>query len=133
MKYATILSMAIAALTLAACESTQTKSAMHGDTAHGHDVAAPPMDMSKRDKIQPDVTLIAHGMSCPLCATNLDKQMLKIEGVNEVFVDLSTGEIIVDVDEQNRPSNETLADAVRESGFTLVSVQSNEAKEGATP
>lgn len=117
---------------LSACETTQTTSANHDRTSHSDEKVAAPSSSSKRERIQADVTLVAHGMSCPLCATNLDKQMLKIEGVKDVFVDLSTGQIIVDVDESKRPSDETLANAVLESGFTLVSVKSNSNQAGET-
>jgi copper chaperone CopZ len=68
--------------------------------------------------------LHVYGMSCPLCATNVDKQLLKIDGVNNVRVNLSSGEVIVFTSKDNPPSYEQLARAVEESGFTLVNKSS---------
>ena len=65
-------------------------------------------------------SIIVHGMSCPLCATNVDKQLLRVPGVESVSVDLSTGMIRVQVSKDQPPTSEALATAVRESGFTLV-------------
>lgn len=69
---------------------------------------------------QPDVILLTvGGLSCPLCAHNVDRQLLRIPGVRDVQVDLGTGEITVHYDPQTPPTPEQLTRAVRDSGFTL--------------
>lgn len=64
-------------------------------------------------------------MSCPLCATNVDKQLLKVPGVQAVKVNLNTGVIRVQVDQDQPPSSDALAKAINESGFTLVGAPRN--------
>lgn len=72
------------------------------------------------------ITLVVYGMSCPLCATNVDKQLLAVAGVTSVNVDLSTGNIdVLIADEAPRPSTRQLADAVVRSGFTLKDIKRN--------
>lgn len=71
------------------------------------------------------VTLVVHGMGCPLCANNVDKQLLTVPGVRDVQIDLGDGTVLVSLDEQNRPTRSQLARAVDDSGFTLVSIQAD--------
>jgi copper chaperone len=68
-------------------------------------------------------TLWVQGMGCPLCANNVDQQLMKIEGVEKVDLNLGTGEVKVALAESNRPTREQLADAIRNSGFTLVKLE----------
>lgn len=68
------------------------------------------------------VTIAVRGLSCPKCATGVDQQLSKIDGVRRVHVDLSTGDIAVDFDLHPRPTLAQLARAVEDSGFTLVSI-----------
>jgi copper chaperone len=71
------------------------------------------------------VTLVVHGMGCPLCANNVDKQLLAVPGVSDVRIDLGDGTVLVTLDEHNRPTRSQLARAVDDSGFTLVSIQAD--------
>ena len=66
------------------------------------------------------VQLTVYGMSCPLCASNVDKQLLRVDGVKAVDVDMSNGLVTVMVSRSNPPSAQSLAKAVSESGFTLI-------------
>jgi copper chaperone CopZ len=69
-------------------------------------------------------TLIVHGMGCPLCANNVDKQLLKVPGVDAVNVDLGTGRVTVSfASGAPRPGDDRLAKAVANSGYTLVRIQ----------
>lgn len=68
------------------------------------------------------VTMVVHGMSCPLCATNVDKQLLRVHGVTGVFANLQDGRIDVAVNPTDPPTEAALAHAVIESGFTLVKI-----------
>ena len=70
------------------------------------------------------VTLVVYGMSCPLCATNVDKQLLAVAGVQNVNVDLSTGRIDVALAASPKPTTRQLAAAIEKSGFTLKDIQS---------
>ena len=68
------------------------------------------------------VTLVVHGMGCPLCANNVDKQLLKIAGVRKVDVNLGSGSVKVQY-AGNAPTKAQLAKAVADSGYTLVKVE----------
>lgn len=68
-------------------------------------------------------TLVVHGMSCPLCANNVDKQLMEVRGVRDVKVDMSSGEVSVALADADRPSTADLKRAVDGSGFTLVSIR----------
>lgn len=71
----------------------------------------------------PTATLIVHGMSCPLCANNVDKQLLDVRGVASVHVDMGTGEAKVWFAPGAKVTRRQLADAVDKSGFTLAEVR----------
>jgi copper chaperone CopZ len=62
-------------------------------------------------------------MSCPLCATNIDKQLLQVPGVRKVSVDLGSGKVVVDLKERPKPSRAALAKAIRDSGFTMTRIE----------
>ncbi len=68
-------------------------------------------------------TLYINGMSCPLCVTNIDKQLLRIRGVSHSSVDLSTGKVVIDMPGNTKPSPKRLADAAADAGVTLVRIE----------
>jgi len=67
----------------------------------------------------PSATLVVFGMSCPLCANNVDKQLLAVHGVKDVKVDMGTGHVRVGLDPAAGVTRQQLAAAVDRSGFTL--------------
>lgn len=68
------------------------------------------------------VTLVVSGLSCPLCASNVDQQLLRLPGVQGVSVDLAAGRIGVSLQEP-RPSPAELTRAIDQSGFTLERIE----------
>jgi copper chaperone CopZ len=70
----------------------------------------------------PTATLVVHGMSCPLCANNVDKQLLRVPGVQSVEIDMGDGSVRVQLADEPRPSKAQLARAVEQTGFTLVRI-----------
>ncbi len=69
------------------------------------------------------VVLYVNGMGCPLCASNIDRQLKMVGGVARVGVDLSIGRVEVQLKDSGRPSPYMLGEAVRDAGFTLVKVE----------
>lgn len=67
-------------------------------------------------------TLHVRGMSCPLCANNIDRQLLKIPGVERVAVNLGNGEVRVRLATSPRPTKDQLVQAIERSGFTLAGI-----------
>lgn len=74
-----------------------------------------------------EVVLTVHGLSCPLCASNLDGQLLRIAGVERVSLDLQTGTATARLREGHTVTAAALAEAVRQSGFTLQEIRITEA------
>jgi len=64
-------------------------------------------------------TMWVKGLSCPLCANNIDKQLKRVPGVDSVRVDLGDGKVKVKLADAGRPTRRDLAKAVEQSGFTL--------------
>lgn len=62
--------------------------------------------------------ITAHGLSCPLCASNLDDQMLRVPGVKSSKIDFETGVLHIEVEEGAEVSRAALTRAVRDAGFT---------------
>ncbi|MCL4211312.1 MAG: heavy-metal-associated domain-containing protein [Phycisphaeraceae bacterium] len=106
--------MAAALLVLPGCSSTRTT----GDSMTG--ASAGVTDEPVR---QSPVTMIVHGMSCPLCANNIDLLLRRVRGVTDVNINLADGAVKVHVDKANPPTYAALARAVDQSGFTLVKVE----------
>ncbi len=68
-------------------------------------------------------TLVVHGMSCPLCASNVDKQLLEVPGVTLAAVNMGSGEVTVTFAPKARVTRKQLEAAVYKSGFTLAEVR----------
>lgn len=75
-----------------------------------------------------EVVLEVQGLSCPLCAHNLDGQLVKIEGVEEATIDLGSGTVAVQLAEGHTVSRERLAKAVHDAGFTLTEIRPQKAE-----
>lgn len=67
--------------------------------------------------------LTVYGMSCPLCANNVDNVLLDVPGVTGVHVDMGTGAATVTLDSKRPPTRRMLARAVDKSGFTLKAIE----------
>ncbi|TVQ52158.1 MAG: copper chaperone [Phycisphaerales bacterium] len=69
------------------------------------------------------VTMVVHGMGCPLCANNVDRQLKALPGVSDASIDLGSGEVKVQLADENRPTRSQLARAIQDSGFTLIRIE----------
>jgi copper chaperone CopZ len=68
-------------------------------------------------------TLVVHGMGCPQCSTNVDKQLMAVPGVQKVQINLGTGEVDVRLAADHQPTGNQLAAAIKKSGYTLVRIE----------
>lgn len=66
-----------------------------------------------------EIELTVHGLSCPLCATNLDAQLERLPGVAESRINLDTGRVQISRRPGTTLTAEELAGAVHDAGFTL--------------
>lgn len=69
------------------------------------------------------ITMWVQGLGCPQCATNVDKQLKRIPGVEKVKVDLGDGRVVVHRNTSQPLTRAELAQAIRDSGFTLVRME----------
>jgi len=69
--------------------------------------------------------LVVNGMSCPKCANNIHVSLSQVPGVADSAIDLQTGRVTVTFDKLAKfhPSQAALAKVVKDSGFTLVSIE----------
>ena len=66
------------------------------------------------------VRVMAAGLSCPLCAHNIDASMKQLPGVLNARVDLSSGAVAVTLDGLTPVTYSQLAKVVLDNGFTIV-------------
>jgi len=57
------------------------------------------------------------GMACPFCAYGLEKSIKKLSGVENLFVDLNKGFIVLTVLSEKIPSEAILKKLIKEAGF----------------
>ena len=62
--------------------------------------------------------LDAYGLSCPLCASNLDDQVARIPGVKSARIDFETGTMHVEVEPGEEVRMSQLVNAVEDAGFS---------------
>jgi copper chaperone CopZ len=104
----------LALLLLQGCASSQRQEPSPGQVSSASDT---------QPITAPRATLIVHGMSCPLCASNVDKQLLEVPGVTLASVNMGSGEVTVTFAPKARVTRKQLEDAVYKSGFTLAEVR----------
>lgn len=71
-------------------------------------------------------TLYVNGMGCPLCATNIDKQLERVAGVAWMYIDLGHGVVQMQLaDHGSRPSPNALTESVSDAGFSLIKIRTH--------
>ncbi|MCC5846032.1 MAG: heavy-metal-associated domain-containing protein [Verrucomicrobia bacterium] len=76
--------------------------------------------------LEQDAELVVFGLSCPLCASNLETQFRRIPGVAGHQTDLDSGIIHVQVRQGAFVQTEALRRAVADAGFTLREIRLKE-------
>jgi len=113
--------------TLGACASDQSAaSASSADTEQAvtYTATADEAALIKSDQPLPPgpIVMYMNGLSCPLCATNIDQQVEQLPGVSDVKVDLSTGKVKASLTGPSTPSPRQLANAADAAGVTLIKI-----------
>lgn len=67
-------------------------------------------------------TIQVRGMSCPLCAHNIEQQLTKLTQVSNVQIDLGKGEVLADVTDSSEGTKFAMKQAIQDAGFTAMSV-----------
>ena len=81
--------------------------------------AAPPEDEAR----QIEVTIL--GMSCPFCAYGAEQKLKRLEGVEELTVELEAGLATLTMVEGADVSNEVLQKTVEKAGFEVAKITRN--------
>ncbi|MGH7245279.1 MAG: heavy-metal-associated domain-containing protein [Phycisphaerales bacterium] len=110
--------------TLSACASNQSTANSDEGQEVTYTATAEETAQIASDKPLPPgpIVMYMNGLSCPLCATNIDKQIEPLPGVSNVKVDLSTGKVRADLVGPKTPSPQQLAKAADSAGVTLVKI-----------
>ncbi len=72
---------------------------------------------------QIQVTIL--GMSCPFCAYGVEQKLKRLEGVEDLKVELSTGLATMTLEEEADLSNELLLETVKVAGFEAAKIVRN--------
>lgn len=121
----TLASLTLALAALAGCATTQSAdqppAASEDAVVHVATDADRAYLASKSPIDAERVTLAVNGLSCPLCATNVDKQLQGLRGVNSAAIDFANGQIDLNLVDP-KPSPAMLAHAIDRAGFTLIKI-----------
>ncbi len=63
-----------------------------------------------------------NGLACPFCAYSIEKKFKKIDGVQNVNVELEAGKVIVDTAEGTKLTEPQLIKLFKDAGFTFKGV-----------
>lgn len=66
--------------------------------------------------------ILIDGMHCASCASNIERSLKKVQGVNSVAVSMMTRKAIIEVDE--KVSDEELKHAVKRAGYEVKEIES---------
>lgn len=78
--------------------------------------------------LEQDAELVVFGLSCPLCASNLETQFRRIPGIAGHRMDLDTGIIHVQVRQGGFVPAASVKRAVEDAGFSLQAIRLAEAQ-----
>ncbi len=68
------------------------------------------------DKVYIKIEIL--GLACPYCAYGMEKDLLKVAGVDKVDIELKEGLAFISTPVSQRPSKETLKNVILDGGFT---------------
>jgi Cu+-exporting ATPase len=63
------------------------------------------------------------GMHCASCASNIERSLKKVKGVESVSVSMMTRKAIVETDDKTKISDEDLKKAVSRAGYKTISIE----------
>lgn len=73
------------------------------------------------------VNVRVDGLSCPFCAYGLEKKFKKIEGANDIKIDVDKGLLTFTMDEDKTVTEEEIKKKVKQAGFTPKEITYSEA------
>ncbi len=96
-------------------------------------------EAAAQDQEQRQIQVTILGMSCPFCVYGVQQKLQRLEGVEDLKVELSTGLATLTLEEEADISNELLQETVKVAGFEVAKITRTfesefadyEAREGA--
>ncbi len=73
-------------------------------------------------------TIQVDGLSCPFCAYGIEKQLSSIDGVDSVVVNISNGQVNINMQQNALLDKERTRQAVSDAGFSLRSFKQSNKK-----
>ncbi len=70
-------------------------------------------------------TIVVNGLSCPFCAYGLEKHLKKVNGVEDVNIDMKHGKATVSLKPGTQVDDAMLREAVKKAGFTARDISHN--------
>lgn len=74
----------------------------------------------------PVYTIGVDGLSCPFCAYGIEKQLGKLDGVDQVKVDIEKGVVVVTMTDGNTLTDDQLKAAIERAGFNPRSIEQSQ-------
>ncbi len=103
----------IAGLLVTGCATTRSNTAN----------PSAPTSTAASDVIAGDTaTLVVFGLSCPQCSDNVRQQLVMVEGVEDVAVDLGSGDVTVTL-QPGVVTRQALEQAIVRSGYSLQEIR----------
>ena len=63
------------------------------------------------------VKIEVNGLACPFCAYGLEKKLKKLEGIEDLYIELQEGSATFNIPSTKTPSEERLTKIVADAGF----------------
>jgi mercuric ion binding protein len=70
----------------------------------------------------PDIVIGVDGLACPFCAYGIEKKMKKLDGVEDIYVDINEGVVDLKLKKGATLAEEKIDKAVKDAGFTVRSL-----------
>jgi len=81
---------------------------------------------TEKTNLKTDITyvrIVVDGMACPFCAYGLEKSIKKLDGVDNLYIDINEAFITFAVLTDKIPSEEKLKKLVKEAGFKIRKIE----------
>ena len=101
----------------------QTAPVTHNDPVQADLSATDHLLKDNTPVVGSSVILVVHGMACPLCANNVNKTLMGIQGVDSAIINLEAGMVVVGIPGDIKPTRSELAKAVADSGYSLIQLE----------
>ena len=75
---------------------------------------------SDQDKSKENISYVkveVDGLACPFCAYGLEKKLNKLEGIEDLYIELQDGTATFNIPSTKTPSEESLIKIVADAGF----------------